>query len=191
MFFVSYVQCLPQLARFYSGREALREITSKSWWCKTFGESCFRLSWYSKSCFVFQLQTLILALLARSYVLGVCLCFYANFFNSRFNFLLDSRWLYVALVSSPTSYLCMFWNWCFALLGISLFQENKIRKKVPKLSNFLYFWKLSEILSTVFFYQKSLASRWWLGSPLRKRRRGAKKSTKTKMIFSTMFYFSG
>ena len=30
MFFVSYVQCLPQLARFYSGREALREITSKS-----------------------------------------------------------------------------------------------------------------------------------------------------------------
>ena len=62
-----------------------------------------------------------LALLARFDVLGVCLCFHANFFNSWFNFLLNSCWFYVALVSSPTPYLCMFWNWCFALLGISVY----------------------------------------------------------------------
>ena len=68
-----------------------------------------------RSKFIFTFSKDILALLACSIVMDVCLCFHANVFNSWFNFLFNSCRFYVALVSSTPSYLRCFWYWCITM----------------------------------------------------------------------------
>ena len=71
------------------------------------------IRWGRNSFFTFSKD--ILALLACSIVMDVCLCFHANVFNSWFNFLFNSCRFYVALVSSTPSYLRCFWYWCITM----------------------------------------------------------------------------
>lgn len=65
--------------------------------------------------FFLWIKCLNLALLACFIIMDVCLCFYANVFNSWFNILLNSCRFYVALVSGTSSHLCCFWYWCITL----------------------------------------------------------------------------
>ena len=79
-------------------------------WKKNFPENFF--SNYSIFHFV--------ALLARTVGVVLLLCLYANFFDSRFNILFNSGRVYVALVSSSSTYLHLLRNWCF---HVSIFIE--------------------------------------------------------------------
>ena len=80
---------------------------------KSLGKVIFQ---YRDTVSVHHLHTLynakFIALLACAIYMDVCLCFYANFFNSRFNFLFHSRRIHVALVPGASADLHCLWNWC-------------------------------------------------------------------------------